>query len=173
MLTRDWRLYDTRHVVYRPAQLKPEALKAGYDWAYREFYRWSSIARASGVSWIFETSGETFLLCGWVEKVRDGVGPFDPHAATDVGNTSAGRGARASSSRVIQSGSGERSCGGSATNIDSDSSGACGRCRTPATADFPDVAGAAACETPCARFADAPHCDARSADRILGFVIET
>ena len=47
MLTRDWNLYDTRHVVYRPAQLKSEALKAGYDWAYREFYRWGSIARAS------------------------------------------------------------------------------------------------------------------------------
>jgi radical SAM superfamily enzyme YgiQ (UPF0313 family) len=47
MLTRDWNLYDTRHVVYRPARLSPEALKAGYDWAYREFYRWSSIARAS------------------------------------------------------------------------------------------------------------------------------
>jgi radical SAM superfamily enzyme YgiQ (UPF0313 family) len=47
MLTRDWNLYDTRHVVYRPAQLKPEALKAGYDWAYREFYRWASITRAS------------------------------------------------------------------------------------------------------------------------------
>jgi len=47
MLTHDWRLYDTRHVVYRPALLKPQALKAGYDWAYREFYRWSSIARAS------------------------------------------------------------------------------------------------------------------------------
>jgi radical SAM superfamily enzyme YgiQ (UPF0313 family) len=47
MVTRDWNLYDTRHVVYRPALLKPEALKAGYDWAYREFYRWRSIARAS------------------------------------------------------------------------------------------------------------------------------
>ncbi len=47
MLTRDWNLYDTRHVVYRPAQLRPEVLKAGYDWAYREFYRWTSIARAS------------------------------------------------------------------------------------------------------------------------------
>jgi radical SAM superfamily enzyme YgiQ (UPF0313 family) len=47
MLTRDWNLYDTRHVVYRPARLKPEALKQGYDWAYREFYRWESIARAS------------------------------------------------------------------------------------------------------------------------------
>jgi len=47
ILTRDWDLYDTRHVVYRPARLSPEALKRGYDWAYREFYRWSSIARGS------------------------------------------------------------------------------------------------------------------------------
>src|SRR5262249_43128339 len=47
LLTRDWDLYDTRHVVYRPARLTPERLKRGYDWAYREFYRWSSIARAS------------------------------------------------------------------------------------------------------------------------------
>jgi radical SAM superfamily enzyme YgiQ (UPF0313 family) len=47
MLTRNWDLYDTRHVVYRPAQLKPDALKAGYDWAYREFYRWASITRAA------------------------------------------------------------------------------------------------------------------------------
>ncbi|HXT68804.1 MAG TPA: radical SAM protein [Vicinamibacterales bacterium] len=47
IVTRDWDLYDTRHVVYQPARLTPEALKTGYDWAYREFYRWSSIARAS------------------------------------------------------------------------------------------------------------------------------
>jgi hypothetical protein len=47
IVTRDWDLYDTRHVVYRPARLKPAVLKDGYDWAYREFYRWSSIARAS------------------------------------------------------------------------------------------------------------------------------
>jgi radical SAM superfamily enzyme YgiQ (UPF0313 family) len=47
MLTRDWNLYDTRHVVYRPARLDPETLKTGYDWAYREFYRWRSIARGS------------------------------------------------------------------------------------------------------------------------------
>jgi hypothetical protein len=47
IVTRDWDLYDTRHVVYRPARLKPEALKEGYDWAYREFYRWSAITKAS------------------------------------------------------------------------------------------------------------------------------
>jgi radical SAM superfamily enzyme YgiQ (UPF0313 family) len=45
--SRNWDLYDTRHVVYRPARISPEALKDGYDWAYQEFYRWSSIARAS------------------------------------------------------------------------------------------------------------------------------
>ncbi len=47
ILTSDWNLYDTRHVVYRPARLTAAQLKQGYDWAYREFYRWSSIARAS------------------------------------------------------------------------------------------------------------------------------
>ena len=47
MLTNDWNLFDTRHVVYRPAQICPEVLKDGYDWAYQEFYRCSSIFRAS------------------------------------------------------------------------------------------------------------------------------
>ena len=47
-LTSDnWDLYDTRHVVFRPVRLTPEALKAGYDRAYREFYRWSSVAAAA------------------------------------------------------------------------------------------------------------------------------
>mgnify|MGYP003392635184 CR=1 FL=1 len=46
IVTRNWDLYDTRHVVYRPARLSPELLKAGYDCAYRDFYRWSSMARA-------------------------------------------------------------------------------------------------------------------------------
>jgi radical SAM superfamily enzyme YgiQ (UPF0313 family) len=45
--TRNWDLYDTRHVVFRPARLSPSALKDGYDWAYEEFYRWRSIASAS------------------------------------------------------------------------------------------------------------------------------
>ena len=47
MASRNWDLFDTRHVVYKPARLTAEALKAGYDWAYREFYRWGAIARAS------------------------------------------------------------------------------------------------------------------------------
>jgi radical SAM superfamily enzyme YgiQ (UPF0313 family) len=40
---RDWDLYDTRHVVYRPHGLSAEQLEAGYWKAYRDFYRWRSI----------------------------------------------------------------------------------------------------------------------------------
>ena len=47
LVTQNWDLYDTRHVVYRPIGLSPEDLKHGYDWAYRAFYRWSSIFRAA------------------------------------------------------------------------------------------------------------------------------
>jgi len=66
MLTQDWNLYDTRHVVYRPAHLKPETLKAGYDWAYREFYRWGSIARASLHHGTFKHQAKHFFYAsGW------------------------------------------------------------------------------------------------------------
>jgi radical SAM superfamily enzyme YgiQ (UPF0313 family) len=47
MLHYDWDLYDTRHVVFRPARLEPVELEAGYWRAYREFYRWSSILRGA------------------------------------------------------------------------------------------------------------------------------
>jgi len=47
MLTRDWSLYDTRHVVFEPRGMTAEELKAGYDLAYERFYRWSAIIRGS------------------------------------------------------------------------------------------------------------------------------
>lgn len=47
IVTRDWDRYDTRHVVYRPAKLRPEQLEAGYWWAYSHFYSWPNIVRAS------------------------------------------------------------------------------------------------------------------------------
>ena len=43
----DWDRYDTRHVVFEPARLTPDALKAGYDRAYREFYGWCNITRGA------------------------------------------------------------------------------------------------------------------------------
>jgi radical SAM superfamily enzyme YgiQ (UPF0313 family) len=45
--TRNWDLYDTRHVVYHPARLAPDELKRGYDWAYESFYSWGSILKAA------------------------------------------------------------------------------------------------------------------------------
>jgi radical SAM superfamily enzyme YgiQ (UPF0313 family) len=66
IVTDDWDLYDTRHVVYRPTRLTPEALKAGYDRAYREFYRWPSIARASFTHGTLKHQAKHFFYAaGW------------------------------------------------------------------------------------------------------------
>ncbi|MEM8896825.1 MAG: radical SAM protein [Bacteroidota bacterium] len=47
IITRNWDLYDTRHVVYETTRLSPEELKHGYDWAYKSFYSWPNILKAS------------------------------------------------------------------------------------------------------------------------------
>jgi radical SAM superfamily enzyme YgiQ (UPF0313 family) len=71
IVTRDWDLYDTRHVVYRPARLSPEALERGYWWAYREFYRWSSIARASWAHGTIKHQAKHFFYAsGWKKFER-------------------------------------------------------------------------------------------------------
>jgi radical SAM superfamily enzyme YgiQ (UPF0313 family) len=62
----NWDLYDTRHVVYRPARLRPDVLEAGYDWAYREFYRWSSIGRAAWSHGTLKHQAKHFFYAaGW------------------------------------------------------------------------------------------------------------
>jgi radical SAM superfamily enzyme YgiQ (UPF0313 family) len=58
LLHSNWNLYDTRHVVYRPTKLTPEALETGYWRAYRNFYHWSSIFRGA---WTQER---------WAERLR-------------------------------------------------------------------------------------------------------
>ncbi len=45
--TTDWDRYDTRHAVFEPALMSADTLERGYHWAYREFYRWRSIARGA------------------------------------------------------------------------------------------------------------------------------
>ena len=47
ILHRNWDQYDTRQVVYETKGLSAVALKKGYDWAYRSFYSWNNIYRAS------------------------------------------------------------------------------------------------------------------------------
>ena len=66
LVTRNWDLFDTRHVVFRPARMTPAALKEGYDWAYREFYRWSSIANASfSHGTVKHRAKHFFYAAGW------------------------------------------------------------------------------------------------------------
>jgi radical SAM superfamily enzyme YgiQ (UPF0313 family) len=43
ILSTNWDLFDTRHAVFQPAHMTPEALENGYWRAYRDFYSWGSI----------------------------------------------------------------------------------------------------------------------------------
>jgi len=43
LLHRNWDLYDTAHVVFRPKQLTPDELSLGYDWLYRRLFSHTSI----------------------------------------------------------------------------------------------------------------------------------
>src|SRR4030095_8388511 len=47
ILHKQWELYDTRHVVYKTVGLNEDELKVGYDCAYRSFYSWNNITKAS------------------------------------------------------------------------------------------------------------------------------
>ena len=71
MVTDNWDLYDTRHVVYRPMGLRPDELKRGYDWAYEAFYRWSSIFKASSAHSTAKHSLKHFFYStGWKKFER-------------------------------------------------------------------------------------------------------
>ncbi|MEP7308656.1 MAG: radical SAM protein [Acidobacteriota bacterium] len=43
----DWDQYDTRHAIFRPAQMTAGELEQGYWRAYRDFYQWKSIVRGA------------------------------------------------------------------------------------------------------------------------------
>jgi radical SAM superfamily enzyme YgiQ (UPF0313 family) len=64
--TRNWDLYDTRNVVYRPTSMSPEELKRGYDRAYESFYSWGSIFKASSAHESFKHRVKHFFYsAGW------------------------------------------------------------------------------------------------------------
>jgi radical SAM superfamily enzyme YgiQ (UPF0313 family) len=66
IVTANWDVYDTRHVVYTPARLSAAALERGYWWAYREFYRWRSIAMASFMHGTLKHRAKHFAYAaGW------------------------------------------------------------------------------------------------------------
>jgi radical SAM superfamily enzyme YgiQ (UPF0313 family) len=45
LLHKDWSLYDTAHVVFRPRLMTPEELAEGYAWCYRRLFSHRSIWR--------------------------------------------------------------------------------------------------------------------------------
>jgi radical SAM superfamily enzyme YgiQ (UPF0313 family) len=45
LLHRNWTLYDTGHVVFRPRQMSAEELAEGYSWCYRRLFSHTSIWR--------------------------------------------------------------------------------------------------------------------------------
>ena len=49
ILHENWDLYDTRHVVYKPTKLSPEALEKGYWRAYKDFYSWNNLFKSASV----------------------------------------------------------------------------------------------------------------------------
>jgi radical SAM superfamily enzyme YgiQ (UPF0313 family) len=64
--SQDWDLYDTRHAVFRPARMSAAQLERGYRWAYREFYRWSSIVKSASAHGDFVAGTRHFAYsAGW------------------------------------------------------------------------------------------------------------
>jgi radical SAM superfamily enzyme YgiQ (UPF0313 family) len=66
LLHSNWDLYDTRHTVFRPVRMSPEQLEEGYWRAYRDFYRWGSIARGALAQETWPASARHFAYAaGW------------------------------------------------------------------------------------------------------------
>jgi len=71
IVTRNWDLYDTRHVVYRPTRLSPAEIERGYTWAYRTFYRWDHIVRAAAAHASLKHSAKHLAYsAGWKKFER-------------------------------------------------------------------------------------------------------
>jgi radical SAM superfamily enzyme YgiQ (UPF0313 family) len=51
LLHRDWTLYDTSNVVFKPARMSPEELQDGYAWCYEKLFSHSSIWRRRPKQW--------------------------------------------------------------------------------------------------------------------------
>ncbi|UII29765.1 B12-binding domain-containing radical SAM protein [Fulvivirga ulvae] len=66
--SRNWDLYDTRHVVYKTRNLTAEQLEEGYWWAYKEFYSWNNIVKSSLHHEAFKHMLKHFFYAGGWKK---------------------------------------------------------------------------------------------------------
>ena len=81
LTTDNWDLYDTRHAVFRPAQMSGSDLERGYRWAYREFYRWGSIVRGAAAHDDLFAGLRHAGVLRRVEEVRTVLGRHHPDPA--------------------------------------------------------------------------------------------
>ena len=51
LLHRDWRRYDTSHVVFQPKHMSPEELAQGYGWIYERLFSHTSIWHRRPADW--------------------------------------------------------------------------------------------------------------------------
>jgi radical SAM superfamily enzyme YgiQ (UPF0313 family) len=51
LLHKDWSRYDTAHVVFRPRNMSPDDLAAGYAWCYQRLFSHASIWRRRPSDW--------------------------------------------------------------------------------------------------------------------------
>lgn len=68
LLTNNWDLYDTRNVVYKTKNISAKDLKDGYDWAYKEFYKWKNIYKASNNHELIKHKLKHFFYSGGWKK---------------------------------------------------------------------------------------------------------
>ncbi len=71
IITHDWDLYDTRHVVYKTKGLTALALENGYWWAYQEFYRWNNVFKSSFAHGTFKHQMKHLFYTGGWKKFEE------------------------------------------------------------------------------------------------------
>jgi radical SAM superfamily enzyme YgiQ (UPF0313 family) len=89
---RDWRHYDYRHVVFRPARMTAAELQAGADWVYAQFYRLDRVlwrfARALFVfGWMPALLSLKLGLTYRYDNHREGIVGRNPALRLRVGET--------------------------------------------------------------------------------------
>jgi radical SAM superfamily enzyme YgiQ (UPF0313 family) len=70
ILHKDWSLYDTGHVVFRPRHMSPEQLAEGYAWCYERLFSHASIWRRRPADW---RAVSAYLLMSYLYKRSNGL----------------------------------------------------------------------------------------------------
>ena len=65
ILHKNWNLYDTAHVVFKPRNMSPDQLLAGYEWCYKRLFSHSSIWRRRPSDW---TAVASYLAMSYLYK---------------------------------------------------------------------------------------------------------